>query len=295
MAKAKSKLDFTPAEQEILVEVAAIRYEFDVRVDAHVDEETVKQLVAQGKIGQKPLLTADNVVIDGRTGIEAQRLLLATKDEPEVSQVFVDKVGFKWDSLTAAERAEVKAYALERNFPKTGGFRRFATEQDVVFVVGQFIESRKKREDIFALLDFVPKARLERIYTNARQSFDHKLIADARKYMVEHDLKPSEYADAGKAVGLRKALWDSIPTTEKVTEALNRLKKRQKGIEKAIATLEYYAKRNIEHYRDGILSGKNLLEVTEWQARNVLRLGQKMEDIRKRVQKEIGEKGFHRT
>src|SRR5271157_4492116 len=102
MATAKRQLDFSPTEKDVLVDIADIDYQFDVRASAAVDEQTVKEIVAQGKITQKPLFTQDNVPIDGRTGVEVQKILLATKEEPSVTQVFVDKVGFSWHALTVA-------------------------------------------------------------------------------------------------------------------------------------------------------------------------------------------------
>jgi hypothetical protein len=54
-------LDFTPDVKDKLYPVKSLRYEFDVRSDGTVDDETAEQIIARGKITRNPLITKDGV------------------------------------------------------------------------------------------------------------------------------------------------------------------------------------------------------------------------------------------
>lgn len=309
MATTKRKLDFTIDQKDVVVGADQIRHEFDVRAgESATDPVAVNELVEEargrsGKLRRNPILTADFVQVDGRNGIQAQRILYGTPQDPEglCPDVTVDLLGFKWSELTSDERREVIAYSLGLNMASTG-FRRIATSDDKLSVIKRFVKegvSKDRIEELVGNLPGMTMKAFQSLYGDAVESVNHSKLGLARQALlpVSKGGEGLTLEEAIKKYKVPKHLHDSVvPGAPRIKKAFNALKEKQPYVNNSITALTRYMTNNLDDFENGRLTVSILEQITSYHRTTVIKLVRKMDEIETRVKKAIEDRDgeFHR-
>lgn len=309
MAKAKQALDFTIAQKDVVISASKIRHEFDVRNgESATDPTAVNEIVEDarsrsGKLRRNPILTADFVPVDGRNGIEAQRILYGTPQDPDglCPDVTADILGFRWNDLNADERRQVISYSLGLNCSTTG-FRRLATYAHKLGVIKDFVKDGVPKDRIEELVGDLPGMTMkafQSLHADAVESVNHSKLGNARQSLlpVSKGGEGLTLEEAIKKYKVPKHLQDSvIPGTPRVKKALNALKDKQPMLGKSLEAFKRYMDNNLADFEDGRLSVKTLTDLFAYHKLTIAKIVRKADEIEARVTKAIEDKdgNFHR-
>ena len=309
MATAKRALDFSIAQKDVIVPASKIRHEFDVRAgESATDPTAVNELVEEargrsGKLRRNPILTADFVEVDGRNGIQAQRILYGTPQDPDglCPDVTADLLGFRWNDLTADEKRQVIAHSLGLNMASTG-YRRLATYDHKLAVVKGFVKDGVPKDRIEELVTNLPGITMkafQSLYTDATESVNQSKLGLARQSLlpVSKGGEGLTLEEAIKKYKVPKHLQDSVvPGTPRIKKALNALKEKQPMLNKALEAFKRYMDNNLDDFENGRQSVKTLTDLFAYHRLTIAKINRKADEIEARMNKMIQDKegNFHR-
>lgn len=272
-------IDFEAKQKNVPVAFSELRDEFDVRADGTVDQGAAEEMALRGKIINS-VITQDNVYLDGRTGAVGQLVQADTLGTPGAI-VLCDVLGFRYDRLTNAQKAEFHAESLRRNHP-TGGYRRIATDEDCIKTIEGMIRLGQTKAKIQELLPYLG-SRFNRQFDNANNTVIQQKLVQARQLMKDEHLTDLE---AAKRVGLRSA--EGIVNTTRVHDkAFNAMKKKQAAITKAVTAVGNYATARVKALREGKTSGKVIEQLVANDTKQLVRLTRVHESATQRVTREL--------
>jgi hypothetical protein len=283
-------MDFEKGIKTARVLYSALNHEFDVRADGAIDESAAAEM-AKGKF-DNPLVTADLVVIDGRTAALAQ-LLKAGMPSDDKAYVEVDMLPFRYSTLSQSERSKLMAFSLQRNFSQR--YRRFSTEEDVVSTISQVIRGYWPNVRKTAIQELFPflGSRFSALYDNALNAVRQQKISQARAIMKDPNINT---AQAAKMVGL--------PTTDGIIQTkgtgvrdktFNEMKEKQAAVQRAVTFVKNYADSRLKLLREGRISGLTVKRLYDHEDKQVNKLNKIYDDAKRRVEKELVEyiPGYH--
>jgi hypothetical protein len=302
-------MNFTVVRKNIPIDVSLVKSnEFDVRDEAGKDQSAIDELVAQGFLSQLPILTSDYVLLDGRTGFEAEKVLDGKFGEDGklvalATVVRVDFVGFAWASLTPEQKQEAITWALQRNLP-TYGFSRPATQADVQHVAVQLMgQGADKAKTIKLLVSAGVKiSRATKLSQLAESEINARDTRTADTYSKQHDVSPSAAVSALVRQGVIaparaekvKEMVKNYGQKGKVNrpQSTSYVRTSQTALTDAIAAVKRYNDANLKKFLDDShkYTGKFVVDVADIHVRTAAKILAQAERGADRIRTEVNKR-----
>ncbi len=270
-------------------------HSFDVRRSTGRDDAAAQEINNQGGIKRRPLVFEDMAVFDGRTAVEAVSMSFNDKGE-HPTEIAVDIIKGRYCQFSPSKKFEVLAASLGMNLPDDkSGFRRFATEADILDTIRQgIVLADASLADTQKLLEAegVSRSRITKLYWNASCSVKAQRIGLVINYTKKH---PScSLLDACKVLGFSQDILKTIGDNEfKAKEQTghqgtkNFIRKHQPMLDSALVAIKRYGEVIVDKHRNTKLSGVTAINVAKAHAITAEKIKRYADDMVVRIAKEV--------